>query len=71
MNNPRLLAGIYLGQMAKRAIRNFVSLSVNIPFLFGAVCVKGGILNLIAPVPGHCLSFYLATRSYGTNVSII
>ena len=41
MNNLRLSAGcpvtIYLGKMAKRAVRNFVSLSVNIPFLFGAV----------------------------------
>ena len=74
MNNLRL-AGcpvttcIYLGKMAKRAVRNFVSFCVicNIPFLFGAVCVKSGILNFIAPVPGHCLSFYLTTRSYGTN----
>ena len=42
MNNVRL-AGcpvtIYLGKMAKRAVRNFVSVSVNIPFLYGAVCV--------------------------------
>ena len=58
-------ATIYLGKMAKRVVRNFVSLSVNI--LFGALCVKSGILTLIAPVLGHCLLFYLATRSYGTN----
>ena len=56
---------IYLEKIAKCVVWTFVSLSVNIPFLFGAVCVKSGIWDWIAPVPGHCLSIYLATRPYG------
>ena len=31
------------------------------------MCVVSGKRNLIAPVPDHCLSFSLATQSYGTN----
>ena len=52
MNSLRLAGSavtIYLEKMVKRVVRNFVSLSVNISFLFGAVCVKSGVLNLIAP----------------------
>ena len=53
---------IYLGKMAKRVVRNFVSLSVNIPFLFGVVCVKSGILNLIAQ-SSWSLSFILLSNA--------
>ena len=61
LTNSLRLAGcpvtIYLGKRAKRFVRNFVSLSVNIPFMFCALCVKSGIWNLILPVPGHCFHF--------------
>ena len=48
MNNLRL-AGCpvtgYLGKMVKCVVQNFVSLSVNIPFLFCAVCAKFAIIS--------------------------
>ena len=42
----------------------FVILCIDNFFPFGVVIGKR---KLIAPVPDHCLSFYLATRSYGIN----
>ena len=56
---------IYLGMMLSRFPHVlFIILSVNILFPFDVVSGKR---KLIASVPDHCLSFYLATRSYGTN----
>ena len=60
---------IYLGMMfAKIATLLFGIVSVSILFPFGIVCVVSGKWKLIPPVPDQCLSFYLATRSYGTNM---
>ena len=53
-----------LARIATRVVRKFVSFEITILFLFGVV---SGIWNLNAPIPDNCLSFYLATRSYGTN----